>query len=116
MRVTIEHTTAKIGMFKSCPAITLTVEFSSEERSIIDRSGLASYTFFEAPHHPDVSETFTGAFEIEYLLKGKPISFYYTDLAAARADEGRLREALKTMKEVIEANEAPTKSKDTFEL
>ena len=46
MRVTIEHTTKKVGIFKSAPVIALTVEFSELEQAIIKKSGLAKYSYY----------------------------------------------------------------------
>lgn len=117
MQITIEHMTAKAGMFKTAPAIQLSVQFSNVERAIIDSAGLANYDFFDGPPNPHLSEDMQGPTKVRMLWEKKgPLLFYYFDLAAARNDEPRLKEALKKLKGAIDGNAAPLESKQTFEL
>lgn len=116
MKVTIEHTTTKVTMLSSAPAIALTVQFSEEELAVIKQSGLSNYVFHDAPLHPKQAADMHMATPVKFLMMGKTIYYPYTDLAAARVDEIKIKESLKTLKGAIEANAAPLKQKDTFEL
>jgi hypothetical protein len=115
MRVTIGHTTKKVGMFKSAPAISLTVEFTDVEKAAIKQSGLTDYIVHQPPIHSWYEERMQGPVKVAYLLKGE-YTWPYNDLAAARADEVNLREALKNFKNAIDQNAEPVKALDTFEL
>ncbi len=116
MRVTIEHTTKKVSVFKSAPAIALTVEFSELERAVINKSGLAKYAYYTAPIHSHVTERLQGPSLVDYLLNGKTNYLYFEDAATARAEEAKVRDGLKSLKAAIEANAEPIKANDTFEL
>lgn len=117
MQVTIEHVQAKTGWLKTAPAIHLSVQFTNEERAIIDSAGLANYDFFDGPPNPHFPQDWQGPTKVRMLWEKKgPLLFYYSDLAAARNDEPRLKEALKKLKGAIAANAAPLESKQTFEL
>ena len=98
MRVTIEHTTKKVGIFKSAPVLALTVEFTDVEKAVIKRAGLQDYIYFRAKIYSGMPERMQGGSRVENLIAGKPNWFYYDDLAAARIDEVALREALKDLK------------------
>jgi hypothetical protein len=115
MRVTIEHTTNKVSMFKSAPAIRVTAEFTDVEKAAIQKSGLKEYVVHQPPIHSWYNERMQGPLRVDSLLKG-PASCTYDDLNTARADEVRIREALKNFKANIDANAEPLKVKDTFEL
>jgi hypothetical protein len=116
MRVTIEHTTKKVGMFKSAPALSLTVELTDVEKASIQRGGLAEYILFEKQLYSGIPERMQRAVLVSDVLPGTPYVWPYDNLAAARADEVKLREALKIFKDAIEQNATPLKNKDTFEL
>ena len=116
MKVTIEHTTTKVTMFSSAPAIALTVQFSEEELAVIKESGLRDYVFHDAPLHPKAKADMHMPTPVHFLMDGKAIYYPYTDLAAARVDEIKIKESLKTLKGAIQANATPLKQKDTFEL
>jgi hypothetical protein len=116
MRVTLEHTTAKTGLiFGSGPAIQLTVQFTDTEKAVIKKASLATYVFYTAPFHPGVKDFMQGPKYVGTLLAG-PITFRYQDLATARVEEEKIRDCLRTLKAAIDANVAPLKKSDTFEL
>jgi hypothetical protein len=116
MRVTIEHTTTKVGIFKSAPALSLQVELTDVERAAIKRGGLAEYILFEHKFYSGIPERMQGPLYVRSVLDGRPVSWPYDNLAAARDDEPKLREALKIFKQYIDRNSEPLKTKDTFEL
>jgi hypothetical protein len=115
MHVTIEHTTKKVGIFKSAPAIRLTVTFSDVEKAAIQQSGLSEYIVHKPPIHSWYADRMQGPVRVQSLLRG-PTTWEYNDLAAARADEVNLREALKNFKNAVDQNAEPVKALDTFEL
>lgn len=116
MRVTIEHTTKKVGIFKSAPVIALTVEFSELEQAIIKKSGLAKYSYYTTPINSFESEDIRGPSLVQYLLAGKTNYLYFEDSATARIEEANVRAGLKSLKAAIEENAEPIQAKDTFEL
>jgi hypothetical protein len=115
MRVTIQHTTKKVGLFKSAPIISLTVAFTDVEKAAIKQSGLTDYIVHKPPIHSWYEERMQGPVSVKSLLRGET-HLTYNDLAAARADEVNLREALKNFKNAVDQNAEPVKALDTFEL
>jgi hypothetical protein len=115
MRVTIGHTTKKVSMFKSAPAISLAVEFTDVEKAAIQKSGLDEYVLHTPPIHAWYADRMQGPVLVKHLLRGE-CSWPYNDLAAARTDEPNLRQALKNFKDNIDVNAQPVKAQDTFEL
>lgn len=115
MKVTMEHSTQKVGMFKSAPTIDLTVEFSEVEKAAIKQSGLANYVYYSPPKHTHFNERMQGDCEVSHLLKYGKCSITFQDVAAARANEPAIKEALRTLKGAIDQNTGPTKS-ESFEL
>jgi hypothetical protein len=116
MRVTIEHTTKKVGIFKSAPVLSLTVQFTDVEKAVIKRAGLQEYVYFTPKLYSGMPERMQGPARVRSLIEGKTNWFHYDDLAAARADEVTLRESLKNLKSSIDQNAEPVKALDTFEL
>lgn len=116
MRVTIEHTSKKVGIFKSAPVLALTVQFSDVEAAVIQRAGLQEYAYFTPKLYSGMPERMQGPARVKNLIEGKTNWFYYDDLAAARVDEATLRDSLKSLKNAIDQNAEPVKALDTFEL
>ncbi len=112
MRVTIEHIEDK-GFFKTSYSLQFHVEFTEQEKTVIKTANLGKYLFFNA-QMPDWSDE-DNDFDVSSLVKSGGFKFRYSDRAACRSQEPRLREALKTLKSAIEQNAAPA-TKDTFEL
>ena len=116
MKVTLEHGTDKVSMFKSAPCIFLTVEFNNTEQEVIKRAGLGSKTFYEAPLHNHYNERMQSPTEVNSLVKGKRLTFHFQDEATARVEETTIKAALKSLKDAIEAMSAPVQKSQTFEL
>jgi hypothetical protein len=116
MKITLEHATAKTGIFKSAPVIRLTVVFSDTEHEIIKHSGLGPKIFYEAPLHNHFPERMQAPTPVKYLTEGKCLTFHFQDEATARVEEGNIKESLKTLKQAIEANSTPVEKSQSFEL
>ena len=116
MKVTIEHTTKKVSLFKSVPAIALHVELSEEEKQTISRSGLSDYVFHEPPICRHFPEHMQGPMFFKSLLTRGPAYLYYNDLAAAHRDDDALRTSLNKAKQLIVEFSNPVRRKDSFEL
>jgi hypothetical protein len=116
MKVKLDHSTAKVGIFKSAPVIQLTVEFSDAEQEIIKRSGLAPKIFYEAPLHNHFNERMQGPTPVSQLVNGKQLTFHFQDEATARVEETNIKTSLKTLKDAIESMSAPVQKSQNFEL
>ena len=116
MQVTMEHTTKKISMFKSAPAIRLDVQFTEVEKTAIERSGLARFEFYTPPIHSHYEAEYQRPWRIAHLLNPKATHIVFQDQATARIEDPKIRQGLKNVKAAIEENSAPVPIKDTFEL
>jgi hypothetical protein len=128
MRVTIKHETVerKKGLFskQSLPAVTVHVEFSEEEKHIINSSDLKEAVLVERPVPPDADQKYAAQhpedhwvfhLRVDHLLKG-PNTFCFPATGAARDYEEEVKDALRRLKDHIEHN-APQENKSTsFEL
>src|SRR4051794_5789752 len=97
------------GFFKKRPTFSVKVEFSNEEKARMHQAGLEKYTIFTVEDRSG-STIVTGS----GLLKQGWI-FTFDDRLQAQSVEVEIRDALKKMKEVMDASHA-TPSSDTFEL
>lgn len=118
MKVTLNHTEAKVGMlgFKKAPAIQLTVEFSELEQAVIKKNQLTEYTWYEPPLHNHFPERMQGPARIGSLGGGKTSTFHFNDVAQARLEEANLKEALKQLKTHLDKFAEPAVKSSTFEL
>ncbi len=106
MRVDIQHRDENVGLVfkKMVPAIVLTIQFSPEEIKTIEEKGLKEFTFHEPPLYSGLEPHLQIGLVIKHFLPGKSRRTLYDTKAHAQADDPRLRENLKKLKELIEAH------------
>lgn len=115
MKVHIERTEETSGIFKKTTmyVVKCRVEFTPEEAKIIKDTNIDDAVVYRypSPIDPDVIWTC----EIKQFFTGHRRQF--STLADARVFEQELKETyLPNIKSYIEANNAPSQAKDSFEL
>ncbi len=137
MRVTIERKYETSGLiFKSTRhRVDVSVDFSEEERHVINSSGLRDFQFYNPPLYARLSGSSSLSDEEKQKIgvpvwsllnetwTGKPQPGFRTACLAtcetealANVEEEKIREALKNLKAIIDRHSQSSKAKDTFEL
>ena len=119
MRVSIEHSEEKTGMFKKRTRyiLALTVNYSDEELQIINDCKIKDDAVFEDPIRPGKKEDEPkDYYHIRHFMKGRTWNFNFDTPLEAKNYEAEVTEALKRHKEYIEANRGVEKKSTTFEL
>lgn len=117
MRVDIQHRDENVGMVfkKMVPAIVLTIQFSPEEIKTISEKGLAELVFHEPPLWSELAPHLQIGLVIKHFMPGHPRRTLYDTKAKAQADDPRLRESLKQLKEIIDQHSQEPQS-GSYEL
>lgn len=141
MKVSIEHTEKSIGMLRrsTLHGVSVHVQFSEEERSVVEQRNLKYDTVLERGHSADVSETkaikkdnrglgrrlltaaVSGAdanttnLTINKLMIGPDLYFLETPLEA-KEYEAELENRLVLLKDYIVGNEGVAETSTSFEL
>lgn len=126
MRVAIEHTQKTTGFFSKTThyIVSLTVQFSQEEKHILKKAGDAIVLRREPdtqtkPFANEEEAAILGRhlhLTVSKLLKGKTDAYSLASPAEAKQYDNNLREALQDLKNYISANSEVVSGKDTFEL
>lgn len=119
MRVTISHREETRGMLKKTKlcAVEVSVQFSEEEKQIIDMWDLGGFIVVErrSPADLEVNEEIGYPLRISHLLSGKETYVVGTPHMAKIFHE-ELKESLENLKEFITANAGIENKSETFEL
>lgn len=129
MRVSIEHKEKTTGIFskKTWYIVSLKVEFSQEERTIIEKRKLSDYVIWERPHDDEAQErhkkdlAFLDSLGPDNLTagklaKGKPDEYALATPIGAKNYESKLKDALVGMKDFIAGNAEIEQKSTSFEL
>lgn len=123
MRVSIEHEEEKHGLFRKTTyyTVSLTVDFSEEEKQVIKDSDLGDSLILERPPQANIKDSTQGLEDIFHLrikdlVKGKPDKHTWATPAEAKNYEADLKEVLPKLKEYIEQNSGIEEKSTTFEL
>lgn len=127
MKVSIEHSERVTGWIskKRFPLISLRVEFSEEEKSIINTANIGGVIIMERDHPADINDNNPKLKDIWYLTFGKLLrnqqkglldEYTVTTPAEARMYEENLKTALRQAKDYLEASRPVEQKSSTFEL
>lgn len=120
MQATITHSTTTQGMMTKTTyfSVGISVQFSPDEASVIQRYDIGSLEILDREHPASLrkSNNPEGAFNmrVSHLVRGD--TYLCATPLEAKTYDSKLRDALSKVKAYIDANMTPMSGSDTFEV